>query len=242
MSFMRPAPRLDATPGARVQRRWREELSRLRWPVARLLAGLWGLALAVAVLPVGATSHRFFVSGFLVAAGAAGMAVLILLRTYRDTVGALAEDLSAEFLRKPGHRWLVLDNVLLNSVDVDHILVTADAVLAVETKFFGVGRSSTAWRAPAVRQAVAGADKVRRLLRFQSLGIQSDVPVIPVLMLWGPGVDEDHAWSIEDGVDVVAGPDEQWARARGGAATVGPEGHELLHHLQEFRRRQVTGR
>lgn len=207
--------------------------------MSKLLGGLWGLAALIAVLPLGAADQRAFVAGFLVAAGAAGVALIVVLRTYNDTVGALGEDLSAEFLRKPGHRWLVLDNVLLNSVDVDHIVVTADAVLAVETKFIGAGRSP-GWRSSAVQQARAGAGKVRRLLRFQSLDVPCQLPVIPVLMAWGPGVDDACPWGVEEGVDVVSGPDEQWAMARGAGVALGTEGRELFRRLQDFRRRQLA--
>jgi len=71
--------------------------------------------------------------------------------------------------------------------NIDHVAITPSAVLSIETKFIGAGRdwASDPWQARTLRDARASARAVKSLLRSQRLNVE--LPVVPVLMLWGAG-------------------------------------------------------
>jgi hypothetical protein len=85
--------------------------------------------------------------------------------------------------------WWVIDRVEFENFDVDHVAVGTSRVLAVETKWtakpltvsatgvFGMGFDPVA-------QAKERAEKLARLLKSRG----DTTPVVPVLVLWGPGV------------------------------------------------------
>ena len=102
--------------------------------------------------------------------------------------GYVAEKFSVEALRKV-RGWTVVDSVAFEHSDVDHVVVTPSAVLAVETKHHqsDLPRTSRAAHERAHRDlacARTAAAKTRSLLR--SAGF-AHIPVTPVLMIWGPG-------------------------------------------------------
>jgi hypothetical protein len=73
--------------------------------------------------------------------------------------------------------------VAFEDVDVDHVAVTPGGVLAVETKWVG-NRTVVRWLDHCVWQAGNRAHKIRSLLRSRG---RPDLPVVPVLVVWGPG-------------------------------------------------------
>lgn len=77
-------------------------------------------------------------------------------------------------------------------------------MLAIETKFVGAGRqwATDRYRDTAMDAARSSARSVRSILLSQGV---KDVPVEPVLMVWGPGAALENDWAIVDGVHVVRG-------------------------------------
>ena len=89
--------------------------------------------------------------------------------------------------------------------NIDHVVVSPRAVLAIETKFVGAGRqwATERNREAAMDGARSSARSVRSILLSQGV---RDVPVEPVLMVWGPGAGKlESDWAVVEGVHVVRG-------------------------------------
>jgi hypothetical protein len=108
-------------------------------------------------------------------------------------IGAEAEVWTAEALRGLGPDWRIEHAVPFPErnyvVDVDHVAIGPYGVLVVETKWTGQAFDLSQKRlAPQVTQAMEqvddNANRVRALLRR----VNSGVPIIPVVVYWGPNV------------------------------------------------------
>jgi hypothetical protein len=96
--------------------------------------------------------------------------------------------------------------------NVDHVAITPGAVLAIETKFVGAGRdwAKDPWRDRNLRDARDSARAVKSLVRSQRLDVE--LPVVPVLLLWGMGSPKLEQPDLVDEVHVVYGPNARgWA-------------------------------
>lgn len=190
------------------RRRWglvRTELWRGRWLIAGAGAWLVGAALVVLVVPFGPTSFRAFVAGSLVTSWGWMIYVTSILRTYPATMGEWGESFTRELLARREFGWHVVHDVPLEHRNVDHVAISPRAVLAIETKFLGAGRrwSTDRYGQAALDDAFSGARSVRSILRSQGI---TNVPVEPVLMLWGPGAPQfSSGWVAVGEVQVVQG-------------------------------------
>lgn len=128
--------------------------------------------------------------------------------------GGAGESFTREVLDGRKFGWPVVDDVPMEHRNIDHVAVSPRAVLAVETKFVGAGRqwARDPHRDAAMDGARSSARSVRSVLRSRGI---TDMPVEPVLILWGPGGAQLEAdWAIVDGVHVVRGVAavDEWRR------------------------------
>jgi Nuclease-related domain len=158
--------------------------------------------LAELVLLPGAPEYRGFLAGALAASVVWMIRFKLRQVTWRETRGVEAEARSAELVSTVPE-WLVVNDVFVQGCNVDHVVVTPLAVLAVETKWWGEASPQVhrGRRQAAIEQAQANAVTVRNLLRSRGLGF--DLPVWPVVIAWGPGAELTQLGR----VDVVAGED-----------------------------------
>lgn len=122
-------------------------------------------------------------------------------------VGAEAEIWTAKELRKLSPKaWKVVDDVSFYDGNVDHVLVGANSVFAVETKWTTQklvrnGRPTEMVRKHATSSR-RGSERIARLLTSE--GTPRDV--VPMLVYWGPGAsDLPEQRMLVGGVRVVAG-------------------------------------
>lgn len=186
----------------------RTELWRGRRNIAAAAAWLLGMAVVV-----GPGMVRAFVAGTLVTSWVWMVFVASLIRTYPVTMGEWGESFTREVLAGREFGWPFLDDVPMEHRNIDHVAVSPRAVLAIETKFVGAGRqwATDRYREAAMDAARSSARSVRSILLSQGV---KDVPVEPVLIVWGPGAALENDWAIVDGVHVVRGiaAADQWRR------------------------------
>ena len=166
-----------------------------------------GVGLLLLVLPLPFPLTRGFVAGALAASWLWMVFMVGVLRTYPATMGEWGESFTRGLLSERAFGWPVVHDLPLERRNVDHVAVSPSAVLAIETKFVGPGRNweADAWRESAMRGARTSARSVRSILLANKF---SEVPVHPVLMLWGPSVPTfDDGFAVIDGVQVVRGDD-----------------------------------
>jgi hypothetical protein len=135
-------------------------------------------------------------------------------------VGAEEERWTSEELDALGPPWLVEHDVPFpertHVVNVDHVAIGPHGVLAIETKWTSHEVDLSALRlAPevekAIRQAQDSAGRVSGLISR----VNSETPVIPVVVYWGPHVIPPmEPVRKQDGVRVVAGARSADWRAR----------------------------
>jgi hypothetical protein len=135
---------------------------------------------------------------------------LLVAGTFSSWAGGIGEFWTGETLdplRKKG--WRTISNVFLGDSDVDLILVGPGGVLAVETKWTSerwnaMAGARSKWFEQAIGQAQQSAKRLSALLRQREFGVE--VPVVPILMLWGPGaVPIEGGFREIDGVAVLVG-------------------------------------
>ena len=164
------------------------------------------------MVPLGPSLFRGFVAGSLVTSWLWMIYVTSVLRTYPATMGEWGESFTRELLARREFAWAVVDDVPLEHRNVDHVAISPRAVLAIETKFLGAGRqwSADGYGQAALDGARSSARSVRSILRSRGI---TDLPVEPVLMLWGPGAPRfQGGWVSVDDVQVVQGSSavNQW--------------------------------
>jgi hypothetical protein len=231
----------------RQQRRWLRDNPR----VPMIVFGTVALA-AVPMLSV-PFGVAMFELGVVVTAALAALWWLSMVATggYRLYVGAMGEDFTSESLRALRKRgWRHLDSVQWDGFDVDHVAIGPGGILAIETKW-----TDQAWdvNAPviapylrrAIDQAATGAKRISSYLR--SSDAQLDIPVLPVLVLWGPSVaDTDGGSRSIDGVAVLIGRQHaEWQRDLGGRHIDEWQLDAAVHALEAYQDRHaahVSGR
>jgi hypothetical protein len=121
---------------------------------------------------------------------------------------AVAERWSLAPLRKV-RGWSVTDNLPFERDDIDHVVVTPAAVLAVETRYHATPAAADRLRRD-LASAERAAHKVRLFLRAERL--RDAAVVVPVLIVWGPGApDLADGHRSYDGVHLVDGSHpERW--------------------------------
>jgi hypothetical protein len=167
--------------------------------------------------------------GFLLGSTASGYTAVFLFLFAAKTgslpraLGVLAESFTYELFASSASVVSVIDNIEFDHSDVDLVAVTRAGVLAIETKWIGASRAGTAsardgerWVTGALRQTERSANKIRSLLRSKDFA--TDVPVLPVLVLWGPG---------------AAGPRLESGGTRAGVVLV-LRGPLAAAHLEQF--------
>jgi hypothetical protein len=134
-----------------------------------------------------------------------------------QAMGATAEDWTSSELHKARLKHAeVFDRISFHTNDIDHAVVTPDAALVIETKW-----RSDRWVADppdtrlldATKQAHSQARKLATMLGSVAFGLE--VPVSPVVVVWG-----EHDWergrAVEvNGCAVIAGRDlRPWIQDR----------------------------
>jgi hypothetical protein len=181
--------------------------------------------------------------GFLAGVYATGFAAFVLHSLTVDgshlrRMGAEAERWTADALRKiPG--WWFIDAVEFGDRDIDHVGVGPGYVLAVETKWTSKPVRITdqgvfgMWSDP-VAQAQRSADRTRRFLRSKGVDA-SDANVVPLLVLWGPGVPKiDGGYQRVGAVRVVVGGQARLWRRRLTLLDAGPPLAGAREALEEY--------
>ena len=172
------------------------------------------LALMVVAVVAGFTpmllTSRNFTSGILAGTALASLAWtiygVVVIRGYNAYIGMQAERWTTKMLRKAPPGWWSIPNVPFEKYDVDQVVLTPDAVLAVEVKWRPTlsEKDAAARHEADLRQAQKSAQKITSLLRTAKL---HEATVIPMLLLWGPGIPDDlkAGRAITGGVHVVDG-------------------------------------
>ena len=188
------------------------------WRGRRLIAaaGAWLLGAAAVVVPdPGGVEHGARLRSRVPADELGVDGLRDLLDSYLSgDDGGVGESFTREVLDGREFGWPVVDDVPMEHRNIDHVAVSPRAVLAIETKFVGAGRqwARDPHRNAAMDGARSSARSVRSILRSQGI---TDMPVEPVLMLWGPGAAQlEGDWAIVDGVHVVRGVSaaDEWRR------------------------------
>jgi hypothetical protein len=222
--------------------------ARLNWRLLLRVLGMLAMVTVVGSVPA-LLSYGPFGRGFVVGSlttlclGFVVWAVAHESGALRAWDGAIGEQNTARVLRRLERRgWQIRNDVLFDGFNVDHVALGPGGVYAIETK-------STAGRwdfnaavvdplaESALRQARLAARKIRLLL--SAVG---DIDVTPVLVCWGPNVEEVPGGSVvHDGVVVIVGRDgEEAVRNRFQASEVlDPFAVDCaVHHIDAF----VAGR
>lgn len=188
----------------------RRELIRKHW--RPLVRGL-GIVLLVATVGITAAAVLFgswmawmivgAVYATLLFAWMSGLEI-IDSETRRYAQGADGEELTARQVRRRSRRgWRAVHNVLLESGDIDHIVVGPGGAVAIESKCPDAGwdwLSAQGIHRTWVRQARRSAMRAQALIR-QHANVQTDA--IPLLVVWASGLAGEH---IEvDGVRILHG-------------------------------------
>jgi hypothetical protein len=133
------------------------------------------------------------------------IAWLISGRTHNLTMGAWAEDWSAELLGKQPHCERV-DGIPMDGYDIDHLVLAPAGAFAVESKYYGpaaVGGTHAARLDQHIETARHRARGAALLLQSKNVG--HAMPVVPVLILWGVGTPDGMPAYTHDGVRVISG-------------------------------------
>jgi hypothetical protein len=190
----------------------RERLDVLRRD-PRTLAEVGAITVGVCLLELfvvpGHGEYSAFIAGTVVASTAWALVLRLLIDTERVTKGVAGEALTRELVDAVP-QWLAVHDLPLAGRNIDHVVITPLAVLAIETKWWGEASPvvHAQRRAAATTQAERNARTLKHLLASRDLGFE--LPVWPVVMTWGPGAEPTELGH----VDVVAGEAPQaWIAA-----------------------------
>ena len=179
------------------------------WEHRRSLAPAAALVL-LAFVPVGLLVPGSFLRGMVVGTAVTLTVTMLMFaslvgsNSIRFFVGSLGEEATEELFTTRQRRrdgWTLINGLVVNGRDIDHIAVGPGGVLAIESKWRGSERSSRDWAQQARRQAAEAARVTRNLVRQEARHVAD---VMPVLIEWGPGA---HRRPLEhvDGVVSVSG-------------------------------------
>lgn len=162
-------------------------------------------AVLLMVVPMGRPDARYVAAGVLLATGVWAPYSVMIMRTYAVTVGSWAESWTRDVLRAKRLGWLVEEDLFLGGSNVDHIAITQQQVLVVESKYRGYSkRPDQARHDRDCAQVRTAAGRVHTVLKRAGVAV---APPLAVLVVWGPG--GQHLPSLRDevGVAVLAGED-----------------------------------
>lgn len=192
---LRPDERLSVT---RTESPGREILYREMWDYVRETGGL-KFCLGVTAATTASVTWLLVAGGRLAAFAAGAFAALVpalilyLVIVYGEfgprLAGVGAEKETLKLLRRHAGKelWLVVPHVRFKqAADVDMVVVTPHAVLAMEVKWHGKFRPLQKIKSSVWLTAVRSRN-LQTLLR--DLGLPESVPVLPVLAVWGPASD-----------------------------------------------------
>jgi hypothetical protein len=172
--------RLRAEAWSAARRSWKAILGVALLELAAaavVVIGLWGLEVPQLVL-------GFVVGVFVGSVPLLVQAFLAGQGLTNRSLGAEAERWTAGELRKlDRRRWRVFHDVPLRYGNVDHVVIGHGRVYAVETKWTS---SRGGFLERSVQQCARRAEALEQLLRLH--GVERNV--IPLLVLWGPGLSE----------------------------------------------------
>ena len=144
-------------------------------------------ALSVAVAPNPFIRGAIVGAGGTLAVGVVFLAALIGSDSMRFVLGTLGEGATEEFFSSRTRRragWHLINGIVINGRDIDHIAIGPGGVLAIETKWRSAQQHSRDWAMPARAQTVDAARVASNLIRQEA---DADLVAVPVLMEWGPG-------------------------------------------------------
>jgi hypothetical protein len=173
---------------AMVRRDARLHLRKNAGVLSRLLAGyvlLSALVLGIQVVLGVPAFQAWFLAGLLVGLVPYFMSKFMASRglTQRE-LGADAEEWTAqELARLDKRRWVVIHDVPLERSNIDHVVIGPGCIYAVETKWTARDDHERFLNG-AAGQAERQAEDLRQVLSEH--GIDRDI--IPMLIVWGPGI------------------------------------------------------
>ena len=214
----------------RLRNKWRLGIVLLAWTAIAVALNLWD---AIPRWWGGFVAGAFTVSIPLVLAQL-DVAFGIATRA----MGLDAEQWTAGMLRPLRLRqWRVVHDVRFAGLNVDHVAIGPERILAIETKWIGAGRDLHRAVSEATSQAYACARKIRGLLRTPP---SLDRDVEPVVVLWGPGIPREGIGTEEvDGVTVVTDATRRaWVRRIG--AQQGRRDREAHEAIKRHQRRSIV--
>ena len=229
------------------QRRWSRSISAIRGGWAALLLGfivMSGTGVVLLAMPIQPV-FKGVLAGVLFASACWAPFTVVTVATYSATTGSWGESFTKDLFQHHRPPWPVVHDVPMQARNIDHVAVSPRAVLAIETKYIG---GSSPWDKNALRGRFLGraresARSVRLLLR--SADMRLNLPVDPVLMLWGPGAPKHQTWTQDDDVVVVAGQHGHQFLKDWSAGEISPEeGQEVkagLERHQSMRRQYERG-
>jgi hypothetical protein len=213
-------------PGERERQTLRHEWQRfvLRNPL-RVVGALLIGAIAIFILQISPMPRweRVYLQGFFTAALLGVIAWCIYLASGHQNLyfGKMGEESTADsvltFKRKL-QGWRLVNGLYFDAHgDVDHVLIGEGGIFAIESKWTNVpwsigGDGLVGPLSSPTFQARRSAHKVASTLRSGSDPI--DLPVVPVVVVWGPGAPHIAAgFAMVDGVFVAEGRRGQvWVR------------------------------
>lgn len=210
--------RSSAGSGVRAQLRAERRVVRRqnKWRLAVVLFGWTVVAVGLNLWP----GFPRWWGGFVAGAFAASIPLILLqldvtFGIATREMGHAAEQWTAGALRRLWFGgWRLTHDVRFAGLNVDHVAIGPERILAIETKWIGAQRDLGRAMSEAAAQAEACARKIRNLLRTPPA---LDRVVEPVALLWGPGVPPDGLPMDQiAGVTVVSGRQvPQWVRSIG---------------------------
>lgn len=217
------------------------EFLRINWLVVFAFGGLG----VVAVVPATVFLRRYpyllgFVHGavatFLVAG--VGLIFLVFTGSTRYLSGAYGEDNTRDVLRRARrkrHIWGWIDNLEVQSGDVDHVVVAPSGIYAIDSKWHATDLSESILHADAAaaRAAARRASLIMRSARLQTLDVQ------PVVVIWGRWQrDLQNDAHVVDGVEVLKGLHlRNWLAERSSGTISAEHADEVLAKLRKFKAR-----
>jgi hypothetical protein len=211
-------------------------------------ANAWPIALIAVFSAVICFLFRLMLDGYVAglltgifASTMVGMLGLVFLlvsgQTFRVS-GVMGETNTADVLRTARRRNYVyewIDNLEIDSGDVDHLVVTPAGILAIDSKWHSHGLNEARLESDALA-ALASAGRSRSILRSVH---QYRPDVKPLVVVWGGDQSEAHGQH-RLGVEFVAGGHfRDWLRTRAatGNAFNSSQAKALVDDLEAFKRR-----
>lgn len=208
------------------------------WPLT-LVTGFTIAACALLGLMLDGYVAGLF-TGFVVSAIVAMVGLVFLLvsgQTFQVS-GVMGETNTADVLRTARRLKYVfgwIDNLEIDSGDVDHLVVTRAGILAIDSKWHSHGLNEARLESDAIA-ALACAGRARSILR----SVEHRRPVVtPLVVVWG-GDQRDAHGRHQLGVEFVAGRElKVWLRAwtATGNAFNAAQAKALVDELQAFKQR-----